>query len=33
MIAAPLEMVYAALVDPEALTAWLPPAAMSGKFE
>jgi uncharacterized protein YndB with AHSA1/START domain len=25
--------IYAALVDPEALTAWLPPAGMSGRFE
>ena len=25
--------VYAALVDPEALTAWLPPEGMSGRFE
>lgn len=30
---APLERVYAALVDPEALTAWLPPEGMSAKFE
>ena len=24
---------YAALVDPDALTAWLPPAGMTGRFE
>ena len=33
MIAAPPEKIYAALVDPEALTAWLPPAGMTGKIE
>jgi uncharacterized protein YndB with AHSA1/START domain len=33
VIAAPLEHVYAALVNPEALTAWLPPAGMTGMFE
>jgi uncharacterized protein YndB with AHSA1/START domain len=33
VIAAPPEHVYAALVDPEALTAWLPPAGMTGTFE
>jgi uncharacterized protein YndB with AHSA1/START domain len=33
VIAAPLDRVYAALVDPEALTAWLPPQGMSGRFE
>jgi uncharacterized protein YndB with AHSA1/START domain len=33
VIAAPLERVYAALVDPEALTSWLPPQGMSGRFE
>jgi hypothetical protein len=33
VIAAPLDRVYAALVDPEALTAWLPPDGMSGRFE
>jgi len=27
------ERVYAALVDPDALTAWLPPAGMTGWFE
>lgn len=33
VIAAPLDRVYAALVDPEALTVWLPPDGMSGRFE
>lgn len=33
IIAAPLDRVYAALVDPEALTSWLPPDGMSGRFE
>ena len=33
VIAAPLERVYAALVDPEALVAWLPPDGMRGRFE
>jgi uncharacterized protein YndB with AHSA1/START domain len=33
VIAAPLDRVYAALVDPEALTTWLPPDGMSGRFE
>ena len=33
VIAAPLERVYAALVDPEALLAWLPPEGMTGRFE
>jgi uncharacterized protein YndB with AHSA1/START domain len=33
VIAAPPERVYAALVDPEALTAWLPPDGMTGRFE
>jgi uncharacterized protein YndB with AHSA1/START domain len=33
VIAAPLDRVYAALIDPEALTAWLPPEGMSGRFE
>jgi uncharacterized protein YndB with AHSA1/START domain len=32
-IAAPSERVYAALVDPDALAAWLPPEGMSGSFE
>lgn len=33
MIAAPPERVYAALVDPDALTAWLPPDGMTGRFD
>jgi uncharacterized protein YndB with AHSA1/START domain len=33
VIAAPLERVYAAFVDPDALIAWLPPDGMSGRFE
>jgi uncharacterized protein YndB with AHSA1/START domain len=33
VIAVPLERVYAALVDPDALIAWLPPEGMSGRFE
>ena len=33
VIAAPPDRVYAALVDPEALTVWLPPEGMSGRFE
>jgi uncharacterized protein YndB with AHSA1/START domain len=33
VIAAPHERVYAALIDPQALTAWLPPDGMSGRFE
>ena len=33
VIAAPLDRVFAALVDPEALMAWLPPDGMSGRFE
>jgi uncharacterized protein YndB with AHSA1/START domain len=33
VIAAPPDRVYAALVDREALTAWLPPDGMSGRFE
>jgi uncharacterized protein YndB with AHSA1/START domain len=33
VIAVPPERVYAALVDPQALTAWLPPVGMTGKFE
>lgn len=32
VLAAP-ERVYAALTDPEALVAWLPPAGMRGRFE
>src|ERR687895_355940 len=33
VIAAPPDRVYAALVDPDALAAWLPPVGMSGRFE
>jgi uncharacterized protein YndB with AHSA1/START domain len=33
VIAAPPERVWAALIDPEALTAWLPPGEMTGRFE
>ena len=33
VIVAPPERVYAALVDPEALPAWLPPGGMTGRFE
>jgi uncharacterized protein YndB with AHSA1/START domain len=33
VITAPPDDVYAALVDPEALTAWLPPTGMTGRFE
>jgi uncharacterized protein YndB with AHSA1/START domain len=33
VIAAPLERVYAAFVDPAALVKWLPPNGMSGRFE
>lgn len=33
VIAAPPASVYAALVDAAALTAWLPPDGMSGRFE
>lgn len=33
VIAADPTGVYAALVDPDALTAWLPPDGMSGRFE
>ena len=32
-MAAPLGSVWAALVDPEALLAWLPPGGMTGRFE
>lgn len=32
-IEAPIERVYAALVDPDRLLAWLPPDGMSGTFE
>lgn len=33
VIAAPPDRVYAALVNREALAAWLPPAGMTGRFE
>jgi uncharacterized protein YndB with AHSA1/START domain len=33
VIPATPETVFAALVDPDALTAWLPPDGMSGTFE
>src|ERR671930_1824685 len=33
VIVAPPERVWAALVDPEALLAWLPPGGMIGRFE
>lgn len=33
VIGAPADEVYAALVDPEALSAWLPPAGMTGRVE
>jgi uncharacterized protein YndB with AHSA1/START domain len=33
VIAAPLEQVFAAFVDADALTAWLPPRGMTARFE
>jgi uncharacterized protein YndB with AHSA1/START domain len=33
VMAAPPERVWAALVDPEALLVWLPPAGMTARFE
>jgi uncharacterized protein YndB with AHSA1/START domain len=33
VIAAPPERVWAALIDPKALLAWLPPGRMTGRFE
>ena len=33
VIAAAIERVYSALVDPEALVVWLPPNGMTGRFE
>jgi uncharacterized protein YndB with AHSA1/START domain len=33
VVAAPLDRVYAALVDPDALSTWLPPNGMTGRFE
>ncbi|MDN3241759.1 SRPBCC family protein [Glycomyces tritici] len=32
-IPASVDRVYTALVDPEALAAWLPPAGMTGRFD
>lgn len=33
VIAAPPDRVFAAFVDPEALTSWLPPQGMTARFE
>lgn len=33
LVSAPPGRVFAALIDPEALTIWLPPLGMSGRFE
>ena len=33
VIAAPPERVFAALLEPDALTEWLPPTGMGGRFE
>ncbi|WP_427004373.1 SRPBCC family protein [Pseudarthrobacter sp. H2] len=33
VVAAPLERVYAAFIDPNALVEWLPPNGMTGRFE
>jgi uncharacterized protein YndB with AHSA1/START domain len=33
VVSAPAERVYAALVDPDELVAWLPPRGMTGRFE
>jgi uncharacterized protein YndB with AHSA1/START domain len=33
VIAAPPDLVFAALVDPDALASWLPPNGMTGRFE
>lgn len=33
LVAAPVEKVFAALVDPDALLTWLPPEGMGGRFE
>jgi uncharacterized protein YndB with AHSA1/START domain len=33
VVSAPVERVYAALIDPDSLTAWLPPDGMTGRFE
>lgn len=32
-VPAPLDRVYAALVDPEAMLQWLPPSGMTARFE
>jgi uncharacterized protein YndB with AHSA1/START domain len=32
VVAAPVERVFAALVDPDELLAWLPPGGMTGRF-
>jgi uncharacterized protein YndB with AHSA1/START domain len=32
-VVAPVERVWAALVDPSALLAWIPPGQMTGRFE
>ncbi|MGH3446324.1 MAG: hypothetical protein ACRDQA_31240 [Nocardioidaceae bacterium] len=33
VIEADVERTFAALIDPEALVAWLPPTGMTGRFE
>lgn len=33
VIDAPIDRVYAAFVDPDALASWLPPDGMTGRFE
>ncbi len=33
IIAAPTDLVFAALIDPVALASWLPPAGMTGSFD
>ena len=33
VVAAPLDRTFAALVDPQALSVWLPPSGMTGYFE
>ena len=33
VVAAPLRRVYDALIDPDVLAVWLPPAGMRGRFE
>src|ERR1044072_8252813 len=33
VVAVPPDRAYGALVDPDALLTWLPPAGMSGRFE